>query len=226
MGFQLKRTFCSKIFATGPSKLGNVVCQMENQTKSRENQGDYIIQVHTRQKNRTQPKTVWRYSKSISSSEISGNYFRLPTEFQKALRGHPGPLQCQVPPFKATSQQKLGRQPIHPNPNLQTMRLNQFLNTAPFRQLPPGTLSLAKLNGSKISLSGLPFVYQNTSVQSCSHDSSDLPYVKDRLLSCASKSLDRIVQSPLVEETISSNRLSPAWDCFPTPLSVVRPVSL
>ena len=29
------------------------------------------------------------------------------------------------------------------------------------------------------------------------HDSSGLPYVKDRLLSCASKSLDRIAQNPL-----------------------------
>ena len=42
------------------------------------------------------------------------------------------------------------------------------------------------------------------------HDSSGLPYVKDRLLSCASKSLNRIAQNPLVEESISSNRLSPA----------------
>ena len=58
------------------------------------------------------------------------------------------------------------------------------------------------------------------------HDSSDLPYVKDRLLSCASKSLDRIAQNPLVEDAISSNRLNPAWDRFPTPLSVVHPVSL
>ena len=57
------------------------------------------------------------------------------------------------------------------------------------------------------------------------HDSTGLPYVKDRLLSCATKSLDRIAQNPLVEESISSNRLSPAWDRFPTPLSVVRPVS-
>ena len=108
MGFQLKRTFCSKIFATGPSELGNVVCQMENQTESRKNQRDHILQAHTRQKNRTQPKTAWRNSKSLSSSEISGNYFRLPTHFQKALRGHPGPLQYQVPPFKATSQQNVG----------------------------------------------------------------------------------------------------------------------
>ena len=57
------------------------------------------------------------------------------------------------------------------------------------------------------------------------HDSTGLPYVKDRLLSCATKSLDRTAQNPLVEESISSNRLNPAWDRFPTPLSVVRPVS-
>ena len=107
MGFQLKHTFCSKIFAIEPSELGNVVCQMENQTKSRKTQGDYILQVRTRQKNRTQPKTVWRDSISLSSSEISRNYFRLPTHFQKAFRGHPRLLQYQVSPFKATSQQKV-----------------------------------------------------------------------------------------------------------------------
>ena len=57
------------------------------------------------------------------------------------------------------------------------------------------------------------------------HDSTGLPYVKDRLLSCATKSPDRIVQNPLVEESISSNRLNPARDRFPMPLSVVRTVS-
>ena len=39
------------------------------------------------------------------------------------------------------------------------------------------------------------------------------------------KSQDRIAQNPLVGESISSKRLNPAWDRFPTPLSVVRPVS-
>ena len=58
------------------------------------------------------------------------------------------------------------------------------------------------------------------------HDFSGLPYVKDRLLSCASKSLDRIVQNPLVEKSISSNRINADWDRFLTPLSVVCPVSL
>ena len=57
------------------------------------------------------------------------------------------------------------------------------------------------------------------------HDSTGLPCVKDRLLSCATKSLDRIAQNPLVEESISSNKLNPAWDRFPMPLSVVHPVS-
>ena len=53
--------------------------------------------------------------------------------------------------------------------------------------------------------------------------STGLPYVKDRLLSCATKSLDRIAQNPPAEESISHNRLNPASDRFPTPLKVVRP---
>ena len=59
-------------------------------------------------------------------------------------------------------------------------------------------------------------------------DSADLRYVKDRLLLCATKSPDRIAQSPLVEKSISSNKLNSAWDRFPAPLSVsvVRPVTL
>ena len=50
------------------------------------------------------------------------------------------------------------------------------------------------------------------------HDSTGLPYVKDRLLACATKSLDRIAQNPLVEASISSRRHNPGWDRFPAPL--------
>ena len=57
------------------------------------------------------------------------------------------------------------------------------------------------------------------------HDSTGLPYVKDRLLNCATKSLDRIAQNPLVKASISSHKLNPAWDRFPMPLSVARPGS-
>ena len=54
------------------------------------------------------------------------------------------------------------------------------------------------------------------------HDSSGLPYVKDRLLSCATRTLERITKNPLVEESITFNRVNPACDRFPTSLSVIR----
>ena len=57
------------------------------------------------------------------------------------------------------------------------------------------------------------------------HDSSGLPYVKDRLFSCATRTLERISKNPLAEESITFNRVNPAWDRFPTPLSVIRTVS-
>ena len=58
------------------------------------------------------------------------------------------------------------------------------------------------------------------------HDLSGLLYVKDRLLSCATRTLERISKNLLVEESITFNRVNPAWDRFPTPLSVIHPVSL
>ena len=74
--FGLNVHIAAKLLATGSSKLDNVVCQMENQTESRKKKNkDHILQVQTRQKNRTQPETVWRDTKSLSSSEISRNYF-------------------------------------------------------------------------------------------------------------------------------------------------------
>ena len=57
-------------------------------------------------------------------------------------------------------------------------------------------------------------------------DSSGLLCLKDRLLSCATKTLEKISQNPLVEESITFNRVNPEWDRFPTPLSLIRPVSL
>ena len=47
-----------------------------------------------------------------------------------------------------------------------------------------------------------------------------------RLLSRATRTLERITVNPLVEESISPSTVNPAWDRFPTPLSVIRPVSL
>ena len=46
------------------------------------------------------------------------------------------------------------------------------------------------------------------------HDSSGLPYVKDMLLPCATRTLERISKNPLEEESITFNRVNPEWDRF------------
>ena len=43
------------------------------------------------------------------------------------------------------------------------------------------------------------------------HDSSGLPYIKDRLFSRATRTLERISANALVEESISSNKVNPAF---------------
>ena len=50
--------------------------------------------------------------------------------------------------------------------------------------------------------------------------------MKDWLLSCATRTFERISKNHLVGESIIFNRVNPEWDRFPTPLSVIRPVSL
>ena len=51
------------------------------------------------------------------------------------------------------------------------------------------------------------------------HDSSGLPYVKDKLLSCATKCLDRIAQNALVGEV---NIFPPAQPCLgPFPNAII-----
>ena len=55
-----------------------------------------------------------------------------------------------------------------PYPKFINNALDQFLNTALFRQLPSRTISSAKFKSSKTSLSDLPPVYQTTFVLSCS----------------------------------------------------------
>ena len=57
------------------------------------------------------------------------------------------------------------------------------------------------------------------------NDSSGLPYVKDRLLSCATKSLDRIAQIPWSGSQYLPTGSTLLGTVFPTPLSVVCPVS-
>ena len=142
--------------------------------------------------------------------------------FKKHFEDIPGPLRYQVPPFKAISQQKVGTRPIHTNPNLQTMRPTNFRIRLSFDHYCHDNI-ISKIQRLQNTFIRLALRLPKYICSKLLHDSTGLPYVKDKLLSCATNSPDRIAQNPLVEESISHNRLNPAWDRFPTPLTVVRP---
>ena len=55
------------------------------------------------------------------------------------------------------------------------------------------------------------------------HDSSGLPYVKDRLLSCATRTLERISNNCLVEVSTTFNSVNPAWDHLPINTAFYNP---
>ena len=143
-------------------------------------------------------------------------------ESEKTLRGHPGSLQYQVPPFKTISQQKVGQSPST------LIQIYKQCVRPIFEYDSLSTITTSDNIISKIQRLQNKFIWLALRLPKyiCPkllHDCTGLPYVKDRLLSCATKYLDRIAQNPLVEESISHNRLNPAWDRFPTPLTVVRP---
>ena len=155
---------------------------------------------------------IFSRSSLVSSSEISGNYFRLQIHLPKTLCENPGVLQHQVPPNQSFSQQKWGPSPstilqVYKDHN--NIGHNHQQNSMAPEQIYPAAMRLPKY----ISIRLL-------------HHSSGLPYVKDRLLSRAAKTLERISKNPFEEESITLNRVKPAWDRFPASLFVIHPVSL
>ena len=192
---------------------------MENQTKPRKNQGDYIPQVHTRQKNRTQPKTVWRDSKVYSQVKFPGITFDSQLTFKKHFEDILDRCNTRYHRLRLLASKKWG-----PSPSTLIQIYKQYVRPI-FEYGSPSTITTSDYIISKIQRLQNKFIRLALCLPKyfCAkplHDFSGLPYVKDRFLSCASKSLDRIAQNPLVEESISSNRLSLGWDRFPTPLSV------
>ena len=167
MGFQLKHTLCSKIFATGPSELGNVVCQMENQTKSRKNQGDYIFSRSILAR-KTEPnlKLYGETLKVYPQVKFLGITFDSQLTFKKHFEDILDSCNTRYHRLRLLANKGLGRLAHPPKSKFKNNASDQFLNSALFRPLPPRTISSAKFNGSRTSLFGLPFVYQNTFVLS------------------------------------------------------------
>ena len=134
-------------------------------------------------------------------------------------------LQCQVQPNQTFNQQKWG-----PSPSTILQIYEQCVRPI-FEYGSLSTMTTSDTIISKIQWLQNKFIRlalrlpKYISVKLL-HDSTGLPYVKDRLFSRATKTLERISANPLVEESISSNKVNPAWDRFPTPLSIVCPVRL
>ena len=55
------------------------------------------------------------------------------------------------------------------------------------------------------------------------HETSGLPYVRERLITVRQNPLARMHANPLVEHTINSARTNIAWDKYKTPISILKP---
>ena len=78
----------------------------------------------------------------------------------------------------------------------QVFYLIQLKTISALFQLPPRTISSAKFNGFKTEVYRFALPLPKYICTKLLHDFPGLPYVKDRLFSCASKSLGRIAQNP------------------------------
>ena len=183
--------FCSKTFLTGPSKLGNVVCQMENQTESRKNQGDYILQVRSRQKNRTQPKTVWRDTKSLSLIEISRNYFDSQLTFQKHFQDIQDRCNIRYHRLRLLVNQKW-----RPSPStiiqIYIQCVQPIFEYGSILMTTTSNNIISKIQRLQNKFIQLALRLPKYICPKLLHRSAGLPYLKDRLLSCAAKSLNRM----------------------------------
>ena len=83
--FSLNVCVVAKLLQQDLLNLAMLCAKWRIKLNPEKNQSDHVLQVQTRQKNRTQPSTVWRDAKSLSSSETYRNYFGLPTHFPKTL---------------------------------------------------------------------------------------------------------------------------------------------
>ena len=178
----------------------------ENQTKSRKKQGDYILQVCTRQK-KTEPnlKLYGETLKVYPQVKFLGITFDSQLTFKKHLEDILNRCNTRYHRLRLLANKKWG-----PGPS--TLILIQFRPIFEYSSLSIITTSdhiIRKIHWLQNQFIQLSLRSPKCICSNLFHDSSGLPYMKDRLLSCASKPLDRIPQNPPVEESISSNRLNP-----------------
>ena len=77
--------FAAKLLRKDLRKLAMWCAKWRIKLNSEKNKVIIFLQVISRQKFRTHPKTVWRETQSQNSGEFSRNYFRLQIHFPKTL---------------------------------------------------------------------------------------------------------------------------------------------
>ena len=224
MGFQLKRTFCSKTFATGPSKLGNVVCQWRIKLNPKKTK--VIIFSRSILTRKTEPnlKLYGETLKGYPQVKFLGITFNSQPTFKKHFEGTLDHCNTRYHRLRLLANKKWG---LSPSTFIQIYKqcVGPIFEYGSLLTISTSDYIISKIQWLQNKFFRLALRLPKYICSKLLHDSSGRPYVKDRLFSCASKFPDRTAQNPLVEESICSNRLNPAWDHFPTPLSVVRPLS-
>ena len=193
---------------------------MKNKTESWKNQGHHILQVLSRQKFRTILKLYGERLKIYPQVKFLGITFDSKFTFQNHFEEILGRCNTRYHRIRLLVNKKWG-----PNPSTILQIYKQCVRPI-FEDVSLSIITTSDTIMSKIQQLQNKFIRlalrlpKYISVKLL-RDSSGLPYVKERLLSCATNTLERISKNPLVEESITFNRINPAWDRFPTPLSVI-----
>ena len=83
--FSLNIKFAANLLQQDLLKLATWCAKWRIKLNPEKNQGDYLLQVLTRQESRTQPNTLWQDSENLSSSEILRRYFQLKPHLRTTL---------------------------------------------------------------------------------------------------------------------------------------------
>ena len=200
--------------ATGPSKLGNVVCQMENQTESRKNQGDDILQVRLTRKTEPNLKLYGETLKVYPQVKFLGIIFESQLTFQKHFEDILDPCNTRYHRLKLLFDRKWGPSPSN---------IIQIYKQCVSRIFEYGSLStiaasdniISKIQWLQNKFIQLALHLPKYIYHKLFHDVGGLQYVKDKLLSCATRSLDRIAQNPPVKESTGFQHAQSSMGPFP-----------
>ena len=224
MGCEWQYQFSSGISAEGPWQTGKVVCQMENETKSRKNKSHNILQVPNCNKDRTYFIFIRRPFRTIltKNSKFLGitfeNRMTFTKHFEEILERCNQKFHC----LRILVNKKWGPSPttMH-STNLQCVRpIFEYGIVSTITVSESVINKIQRVQNSFIRLALRLPKYLSARLL---HEASWLPYVRERLITVGQNHFARMHANPLVEHTINSTRTNIAWDKYETPISILKP---